>query len=72
MADGAANFDNHLTNAMAARVEAQQQLLLLDHRALSGLLGNSLLAGNAQAFNTSARIPVTLASGDAGGQVKGV
>ena len=55
------------------RAALGDRALLIEHvgsTSVSGLLGNSLLAGNAQAFNTSARIPITLECGNADGAVK--
>lgn len=51
------DMDSLFKNTLAAQLARQSELLFGDHRALSGLLGGVLLAGNAQGINLSAGIP---------------
>ena len=62
----AAMFSADLAKSLAA----QNTLLLLDHRALGGLLAGQLLNANGMSTNLAARTPTTLSSGDAAGAIK--
>ena len=55
---------------IAKSLAAQNTLLLQDHRLLSEVAMGQLLVGLTEGYNTGARVPTTLAMGDAAGAIK--